>query len=182
VGVQTGGQVGGGKAHKNATGSLLTDIFSLPTSTHKTRSAEARCQEHGIVNLQLVHLRGDPRSRSEMRRLIDVTQFKGAIVLCGERGGTCRYVGGRLWPWVVAGRTGSRKELMPLTRCSKWREGGGCGVPACLRGMWKHPNLPLYLPRRLPLAAWRSADSLWARKDMNKAPCRRLQTHEPRCV
>ena len=42
-----------------------------------------RCREHGIVNLCVKHVRGDPRSRADMQRLVDVTKFKGAIVVCG---------------------------------------------------------------------------------------------------
>ncbi|KAL4421226.1 hypothetical protein ABPG75_010517 [Micractinium tetrahymenae] len=43
---------------------------------------ESRCKEYGIRNLCVCHVRGDPRSRSEMQKLIDVTQFKGAFVVC----------------------------------------------------------------------------------------------------
>lgn len=45
--------------------------------------AEARCEQYGIRSLRLRHVRGDPRSRSEMQRLLDVTRFKAAIVVCG---------------------------------------------------------------------------------------------------
>lgn len=43
--------------------------------------------EYGIRNLRVCHVKGDPRSRSEMQKLIDVTQFKGAFVVCGEGAG-----------------------------------------------------------------------------------------------
>ncbi|KAL4430537.1 hypothetical protein ABPG77_005777 [Micractinium sp. CCAP 211/92] len=43
---------------------------------------ESRCMEYGIHNLRVCHVKGDPRSRSEMQKLIDVTQFKGAFVVC----------------------------------------------------------------------------------------------------
>ncbi|KAL4440243.1 hypothetical protein ABPG75_003244 [Micractinium tetrahymenae] len=43
---------------------------------------ESRCKEYGIRNLCVCHVRGDPCSRSEMQKLIDVTQFKGAFVVC----------------------------------------------------------------------------------------------------
>lgn len=63
---------------------------------HPTPS-EARCEQYGIRNLRLRHVRGDPRSRSEMQRLIDVRSFKAAIVVCGERWGAARLLGCLVW-------------------------------------------------------------------------------------
>jgi len=48
--------------------------------------ADARCQQYNIHSLRVQHVRGDPRSRSQMQRLIEVTHFKAAIVVCGKRG------------------------------------------------------------------------------------------------
>lgn len=45
--------------------------------------AAARARRHGIRHLRLSCVRGDPRSRRDMQQLVDVTQYKAAIVLCG---------------------------------------------------------------------------------------------------
>jgi hypothetical protein len=49
--------------------------------------AEEQCARHGIVNLEVRHVCGDPRSRGDMERLLNISLFKGAIVVCGERQG-----------------------------------------------------------------------------------------------
>ncbi|KAL4421222.1 hypothetical protein ABPG75_010513 [Micractinium tetrahymenae] len=67
-------------------GSRVTLLNSHPwTQAH----LGARCEQYGIKNLQLQHVRGDPRSRSEMTRLIDVRRFKAAIVVCDSTWAGC---------------------------------------------------------------------------------------------
>lgn len=47
---------------------------------------EARLRQHNIRNLQVSRVRGDPRSRSDMQRLLtDISRFRAAVVVCGER-------------------------------------------------------------------------------------------------
>ena len=46
--------------------------------------AEERCRQYGIAGLEVRHVLGDPRSRSQMQRLLDVTKYKAAFVVCGE--------------------------------------------------------------------------------------------------
>ena len=72
----------------------------LPPHPHPTRAA-SQLRDYSIRNIQVCHVRGDPRSRTRMERLIDVSQFKAAIVLMGVCGGGGRWVGG----WV-GGREG----------------------------------------------------------------------------
>lgn len=57
-------------------------VTLLNAHTWSPDELEAQCEEHGIVSLRVQHVRGDPRSRLEMQRMIDVTKYKGAIVVC----------------------------------------------------------------------------------------------------
>ncbi|KAI7839331.1 hypothetical protein COHA_006922 [Chlorella ohadii] len=43
---------------------------------------ESGLKEYNIYNLEVQQVRGDPRSLSDMRRLIDVQRYKAAIVVC----------------------------------------------------------------------------------------------------
>ena len=43
----------------------------------------ALCEEHGICNLSVQHVRGDPRRRADMRKLVDVSEFDAVLVLRG---------------------------------------------------------------------------------------------------
>ena len=47
--------------------------------------ADDRCRQFHIRNLDVRHVCGDPRSRSAMQRQVDISKFKAAIVVCGER-------------------------------------------------------------------------------------------------
>jgi hypothetical protein len=60
--------------------------------------AEERCRQHDINSLDVRHVVGDPRSRSHMKRLVDVTKFKAAFVVCGE----CEAVGVGVGACVIA--------------------------------------------------------------------------------
>ena len=42
-------------------------------------------ETHGIRNIEIRHVKGDPRSQAKMSALIDVSQYKAAIVLMGGR-------------------------------------------------------------------------------------------------
>ena len=44
-------------------------------------TAEGRLQQYRIKNLEIVHVRGDPRSMVEMRKLVKVENFKAAVVV-----------------------------------------------------------------------------------------------------
>ena len=44
-------------------------------------TAEGRLQQYHIKNLEIVHVRGDPRSMVEMRKLVKVENFKAAVVV-----------------------------------------------------------------------------------------------------
>ena len=44
-------------------------------------NAEGRLQQYHIKNLEIVHVRGDPRSMVEMRKLVKVENFKAAVVV-----------------------------------------------------------------------------------------------------
>ena len=50
----------------------------------------ALCEGHGIRNINVRHVHGDPRQRADMQRLIDVSGFDAALVL---RGGSWQGVG-----------------------------------------------------------------------------------------
>lgn len=43
---------------------------------------KGRCEQYQVKSLEVVHVCGDPRSRSDMKRLIDVGRFQAAIVVC----------------------------------------------------------------------------------------------------
>lgn len=38
----------------------------------------------GITNLNVRHVKVDPRSRTALQRAVDISKFKAAVVLCGE--------------------------------------------------------------------------------------------------
>ena len=83
------GGVGAGRADARVGGRPTRS----PPHPHPTRAA-SQLRDYSIRNIQVCHVRGDPRSRTRMERLIDVSQFKAAIVLMGVCGGGGLRVGG----------------------------------------------------------------------------------------
>ncbi len=45
--------------------------------------ADTLCQEFGIRNVNVQHIKGDPRSQHAMSKLIDLSRFNAALVICG---------------------------------------------------------------------------------------------------
>ena len=85
--------------------------------------AEGRCEQYQVKSLEVVHVCGDPRSRSDMKRLIDVGRFQAAIVVCGEcisgHASGLRHRVGRILPGCL---------YMPLCCC--WLAGCCVLLPA----------------------------------------------------
>lgn len=65
----------------------LVMFHTTPPLAPFRRAAEERLRQYHIRNLDVVHVQGDPRSRADMKRMIDVSKFKAAVVVCGAWGG-----------------------------------------------------------------------------------------------
>lgn len=64
---------------------VCNSCVSLTTFGLASITAETGLKEYHIHNLEVQQVRGDPRSLSDMRRLIDVQRYKAAIVVCGKQ-------------------------------------------------------------------------------------------------
>jgi hypothetical protein len=127
--------------------------------------AEERCRQHDINSLDVRHVVGDPRSRAHMKRLVDVTKFKAAFVVCGEWACVRLVVCGgfevcvRLW---CAGGWGVCWGACMLARISAARA-HGAGLPARLPvASDAARQQPLCHSFVLAPAQLSAADSSWA--------------------
>lgn len=93
----------------------------IPRPLHS--GAEQRLKQYHINNLEVVHVRGDPRSMNDMRRLVPLSAFKAAVVVSDSLWWVARQFNkqewkGMLWVWVTAALVCTCTSL--LLPCGTW--------------------------------------------------------------
>lgn len=105
---------------------------------HPIMHADAgQLEAQNIRNLEVTHIKTDPRSRTKLHQRLDVSKYKAAIVLCGE----CSQRS-----WLDLRVCGTSVAGHPVGQC-------GCGSPGTA-AVRRSPGGLLYCAQFNLLEAW----------------------------